>query len=57
MAVSLSIFVQLYPFYAQRSPFMTDRLQDYFLGGMDDMSVWSQTVWRHTVDMLDHGTG
>ncbi|XP_076462719.1 phosphatidylinositol-glycan-specific phospholipase D-like isoform X2 [Babylonia areolata] len=48
---------KLYPDYAEKSPFLVDQLTDYFLGGLDDMAVWTQNVWRKAVLMLEEGTG
>ena len=50
------VCLQLYPLYAVNSPFLVDELNGYFLGGIDDMSVWVQNVWRRTIKMLDNGT-
>lgn len=47
----------LYPEYAEASPFLVDRFNDFFLGGIDDMAIWSENIWKHTVTMLDQGTG
>ena len=49
-------FVQLYPDFAESSPFLIEQLNSYFLGGMDDMVVWTQNIWRHTLHMLEQGT-
>nr|KAG5697410.1 hypothetical protein BaRGS_008836 [Batillaria attramentaria] len=46
----------LYPDYAAKSPYLVDQLTDYFLGGLDDMAVWTQNVWREAIHMLDKGT-
>ncbi|KAK7484042.1 hypothetical protein BaRGS_00024654, partial [Batillaria attramentaria] len=47
---------KLYPDYAAKSPYLVDQLTDYFLGGLDDMAVWTQNVWREAIHMLDKGT-
>ena len=48
--------LQLYPRFAENSPFLLDSLDSYFLGGIDDMATWSDNIWNQTVTMLDHGT-
>ena len=47
---------QLYADYAAKSPYLVDELTDYFLGGLDDMAVWTQKVWQETILMLEKGT-
>ncbi|KAL8584655.1 hypothetical protein ACOMHN_002384 [Nucella lapillus] len=47
---------KLYPDYAKKSPYLVDQLTDYFLGGLDDMAVWTQNVWRKSILMLNNGT-
>ena len=47
---------QLYADYAAKSPYLVDELTDYFLGGLDDMAVWTQNVWQETILMLEKGT-
>ena len=41
---------------ARQSTFLIDRLNDYYLGGMDDMAVWSANVWHRAIRMIDQGT-
>ena len=48
--------MQLYPRFAENSPFLLDSLDSYFLGGIDDMATWSGNIWNQTITMLDHGT-
>ncbi|XP_070194975.1 phosphatidylinositol-glycan-specific phospholipase D-like isoform X2 [Littorina saxatilis] len=48
---------KLYADYAGKSPYLVDELTDYFLGGLDDMAVWTQNVWQETILMLEKGTG
>ncbi|XP_041456952.1 phosphatidylinositol-glycan-specific phospholipase D-like [Lytechinus variegatus] len=47
---------KLYMDYSSKSPFMVEEFESYFLGGVDDMAVWSQRLWHDTIDMLEHGT-
>ncbi|PVD23836.1 hypothetical protein C0Q70_17110 [Pomacea canaliculata] len=48
---------KLYPYIAVKSPFMLSQLSDYFLGGIDDMSVWTENTWQKVAYMLEAGTG
>uniref|UniRef100_A0A8D2JGN8 Phosphatidylinositol-glycan-specific phospholipase D n=1 Tax=Varanus komodoensis TaxID=61221 RepID=A0A8D2JGN8_VARKO len=47
---------KLYPFYARKSPFLVDKFQDYFLGGVDDMAFSSNNIFQLTSHMLTSGT-
>ncbi|XP_071501888.1 phosphatidylinositol-glycan-specific phospholipase D-like [Diadema antillarum] len=47
---------KLYPDYSSKSPFMVEEFESYFLGGVNDMSSWTQTVWHETITMLEDGT-
>ncbi|XP_046581198.1 phosphatidylinositol-glycan-specific phospholipase D-like [Haliotis rubra] len=46
---------KLFTTYAKKSPFLVDQFTDYFVGGIDDMSAWTQIIWRRVVYMLEHG--
>jgi len=46
----------LYYEYAKKMPIMLDIFRDYFLGGLDDMSTWTNIVWRQAVSALLGGT-
>ncbi|XP_071119252.1 phosphatidylinositol-glycan-specific phospholipase D-like [Haliotis cracherodii] len=46
---------KLYTTFAKKSPFLVDQFSDYFVGGIDDMSAWTQIIWKHVVYMLEHG--
>merc|ERR1719369_264701 len=46
----------LYYEYAKRSPVMLDMYRDYFMGGLDDMSTWTNIVWRQAIKALLYGT-
>ncbi|XP_067677733.1 phosphatidylinositol-glycan-specific phospholipase D-like [Haliotis asinina] len=48
---------KLFTIYAKKSPFLVDQFTDYFVGGMDDMSAWTQIIWKYVVFMLEHGQG
>ncbi|RNA30261.1 phosphatidylinositol-glycan-specific phospholipase D [Brachionus plicatilis] len=50
IAVSL-----LYADYFKKSSFMVDRLNDFFLGGIDDMATWTQISWNKFFFMLENG--
>ena len=47
---------QLFPQNSDVSPFLTERLQDFFLGGMDDMTLWVADRWHVTADLLEFGS-
>ncbi|CAH1773748.1 unnamed protein product [Owenia fusiformis] len=47
---------KLLPKYASKSPFLVDKLNDFFLGGVFDMSVWTTNIWDKALFMLDKGT-
>ncbi|CAH2284498.1 phosphatidylinositol-glycan-specific phospholipase D isoform X1 [Pelobates cultripes] len=47
---------KLFPNYAKQSPFLVERFQEYFLGGVDDMAFWSINVFQLISFMLDNGT-
>ena len=47
---------QLFPQNADVSPFLIERLQDFFLGGMDDMTLWVADRWHVTADLLEYGS-
>ncbi|XP_033118373.1 phosphatidylinositol-glycan-specific phospholipase D-like [Anneissia japonica] len=47
---------KLYPSYASKSPYLIEEFQDYFLGGVDDMAVWTTNIWRASLFMLQNGT-
>ncbi|KAK2140451.1 hypothetical protein LSH36_1350g00012 [Paralvinella palmiformis] len=52
----LGIIEYLYPAYASRSLFLIDRLDDYYLGGIDDMVSWTINLFNKTIFMFDRGT-
>jgi hypothetical protein len=35
----------LYPVEAIVAPIFLDEIQDYFMGGVNDMAAWTQIVW------------
>nr|XP_014353713.1 PREDICTED: phosphatidylinositol-glycan-specific phospholipase D isoform X2 [Latimeria chalumnae] len=47
---------KLFPHYAKKSPFLVERFQEYFLGGVDDMSYWTTNLFQLTIHMLENGT-
>ncbi|XP_077994354.1 phosphatidylinositol-glycan-specific phospholipase D-like [Glandiceps talaboti] len=49
------IMSKLYPMYSSKSPFLMEQYQSFFLGGVDDMAVWSQNIWHNTIHMIEHG--
>jgi glycosylphosphatidylinositol phospholipase D len=49
------VFSRFYSKYADKSMFLTDRFYDFFLGGVDDMSTWTQLSWNKILYMIEHG--
>uniref|UniRef100_A0A8C0H1J9 Phosphatidylinositol-glycan-specific phospholipase D n=1 Tax=Chelonoidis abingdonii TaxID=106734 RepID=A0A8C0H1J9_CHEAB len=47
---------KLFPSYAIKSPFLVERFQEYFLGGLDDMAFWSNNIFQLASHMLENGT-
>lgn len=45
----------LYTDYSRKSPFLTNKLNDYFLGGIDDMATWTQLTWNKVLYMIENG--
>jgi len=46
----------LYYDYAKQSPVMLEMFRDYYLGGLDDMAVWTSLVWEQAAKALLGGT-
>jgi len=46
----------VYNYYVTKAPIMLDMFRDYFLGGLDDMSTWTNIVWRQAAIALLNGT-
>ncbi|EGC39443.1 hypothetical protein DICPUDRAFT_96554 [Dictyostelium purpureum] len=46
----------LYPEIAKKSPFLVDHYQDYFNGGLDDMSIWTSYCWPVLMGWLNGST-
>jgi len=46
----------LYSETSSKSVFLADKLNDYFLGGLDDMAAWTQISWNKVFYMLENGT-
>ncbi|XP_070603471.1 phosphatidylinositol-glycan-specific phospholipase D isoform X2 [Erythrolamprus reginae] len=46
----------LYPIYANKSPFLVDKFYDYFLGGVNDMAFSSNNIFQLTSRMLNNGS-
>lgn len=42
--------------FVKKSPFLLNRLHDYFLGGIHDMASWTTLIWNETAYMFEHGT-
>ena len=50
-------YIQVYPGVVDRSPFLRQEMENYFLGGINDMVGWTQRSWNNVVTMLEKGTG
>lgn len=48
---------EVYPGIVDRSPFLVEEMENYFLGGINDMVGWTQRSWNNVVTMLEKGTG
>ena len=46
----------MYSETSSKSVFLADKLNDYFLGGLDDMATWTQISWNKVFYMLENGT-
>ncbi|KAJ2329542.1 Intracellular distribution of mitochondria, partial [Coemansia sp. RSA 2702] len=45
----------LFPSYASRAPMLTERLDDYYIGGLYAMATSTNSCWRSLVDWFDSG--
>jgi glycosylphosphatidylinositol phospholipase D len=45
----------LYPQSAIASPFLAEQFQDYFIGGLDEMAIWSSWRWHDVIDWMENG--
>ena len=45
----------IYPIEVIRAPVFLDVLQDYYLGGINDMAAWTQIVWDTSIEMAKYG--
>ena len=50
------LLLQLFPETAEKSPFLVDQFEKYFIGGVDDMAGWTNRIWQQTITMLERGT-
>ena len=46
----------IYPIEVIQAPLFLDVLQDYYLGGINDMAYWTQLVWDQSLIMATEGT-
>lgn len=51
----MSAQFQVYRDTAAKSPFLTQNLDTYFLGGMYDMSLWTTSIWSNVMYILQNG--
>ena len=49
--------LQLFKEYADKSAFMVDQFERYFIGGVDDMAGWTHRIWQETITMIEKGSG
>ncbi len=45
----------LYPHFAEKSPFLVDHFQDWWIGGVNDMSTWTTWCWPYVEDWIENG--
>lgn len=50
------LFWSLYDSFAKKSPFLVEQFEDYFIGGLDDMAIWTSWNWLDVIDWLENGT-
>ncbi|XP_070565001.1 phosphatidylinositol-glycan-specific phospholipase D-like [Ptychodera flava] len=50
------VMAKLYPVYSAKSPFLLEQYQSFFLGGVDDMAVWTQNIWHDVIHMVEYAT-
>jgi hypothetical protein len=41
--------------YAAASPYLATQIEDRFLGGVDDMAIWTNIKWTQLENWFDHG--
>ncbi|KAG0057106.1 Glycosylphosphatidylinositol specific phospholipase D1 [Gryganskiella cystojenkinii] len=44
---------QLFPVYASKSPFLTEQVENYPMGGLRDMTEWTVDCWNGLASYLD----
>jgi len=42
----------LFPQYASASPFLPDQYEDWFVGGLDDMALWTSYCWPYFLSWM-----
>jgi len=45
----------LYFMYAERSSFLVDNIQNWWLGGIDDMAMWTSYCWNFVIEWIETG--
>jgi len=45
----------VYPIEVIQAPVFLDELQDYYMGGINDMAAWTQIVWDSSIQMALNG--
>ncbi|XP_028400201.1 phosphatidylinositol-glycan-specific phospholipase D-like [Dendronephthya gigantea] len=46
----------LFTLFADKSPFLVEKLHSYFLGGKSDMAAWSSIIWHEAAHLIEKGS-
>eukprot|EP00026_Physarum_polycephalum_P004485 Phypoly_transcript_04506.p1 GENE.Phypoly_transcript_04506~~Phypoly_transcript_04506.p1 ORF type:complete len:714 (+),score=86.36 Phypoly_transcript_04506:257-2143(+) len=57
MALRDGVAEALYPKYNSIPGFLQDQFEDYFIGGLDDMAIWSTYCWPYVLGWFVDGPG
>ena len=44
----------LFPYFADSSPFLVEHFQDWWLGGVEDNSIWTKICWPYAIDWFSN---
>lgn len=42
----------MYAFFSHKAPFILDYVNDWWIGGLNDMSIWTNRCWENTIQSL-----
>lgn len=42
----------IYPYFSEKSPFLTDYFQDWWLGGINSLTTWTDHCWNNLAQMI-----